>query len=115
MAYEKEVDDRVQGLIAQWSPERKTMFGGTGYLLGGNMICGVNRDLVILRVDTATAEELLKDERVTPFDMTGRPMKGWLQVHSAEVDDDTLNKFLGRCYEFVSGLPPKDPTKKRKM
>ncbi|MFN2119118.1 MAG: TfoX/Sxy family protein, partial [Anaerolineales bacterium] len=56
------------------------MFGGIGFLVNGNMACGVHRDSLIVRLGTAEYEAALKRPHVKVFDMTGRPMKGWITV-----------------------------------
>ena len=107
MAYDEAVDQRVQRLIADWNPERKKMFGGTCYLIAGNMLCGVNQDLVILRVDKDDTDELLRHPAVGAFGMTGRRMAGFLEVPSGAVDDEELSELLQHCHDYVRSLPPK--------
>lgn len=50
------------------------------YLLNGNMVCGVHKDFLILRLGEKTSENALKLPYVRPFDITGRAMKGWVMV-----------------------------------
>lgn len=38
MAYDEELDARVSDIVSGWGTERRKMFGGTGYLLSGNML-----------------------------------------------------------------------------
>jgi len=58
----------------------KKMFGGIGFLLQGNMACGVHGENLIVRVNPQEYEEILARPHVRPFDMTGKPMKGWIYV-----------------------------------
>lgn len=86
----------------------KKMFGGVGFLLSGNMLVGIWRDSLIARVGMETAEESINDEFVGPFDVTGRPMKGWLMVEPEGVDtDQQLRRWLDLALEFVRTLPAK--------
>jgi hypothetical protein len=44
---------------------------------------------------------------VRPFDMTGRPMRGWILVASDGLTDDDLERWIGRALSYVEKLPPK--------
>jgi TfoX/Sxy family transcriptional regulator of competence genes len=86
--------------------ERK-MFGGIGFLLDGNMCVGIHRDALIVRMDPAQAQAALGEPGVRVFDISGRPMKGWLQVDAQALGDGrTLGRWVRRGVEFASGLPP---------
>ena len=109
MAYSKEIDGRITRLVADWQGvDRKKMFCGTCHLLTGHMFCGVSGDRLILRVGQARAAELLNSALVAEFDITGRPMKGWVMV-SAEAfqTDKELLQLLDLARQFVLSLPPK--------
>jgi hypothetical protein len=88
----------------------KKMFGGVGFLINGKMFCGIHKDYLILRLsedDAITAFEELVNSR--PFDITGRPMKGWVMVAPPGIPDDDLEfiKWIARTREFAKTLPPK--------
>lgn len=109
MAYDETLAARVRDLLSG-SEElaEKKMFGGIAFLLSGNMCCGVNRDELIVRLDPDQTEEALEDPHVRLFDMTGRPMKGWLLVAPGGVSaDDDLRVWVGRGADFARSLPPK--------
>jgi hypothetical protein len=45
---------------------------------------------------------------VRPFDITGRPMKGWVMVErEGFASDNELEKWLNQAKEFASTFPPK--------
>ncbi|MEA2461952.1 MAG: hypothetical protein QOH90_2129 [Actinomycetota bacterium] len=44
---------------------------------------------------------------VRPFDLTGRPMRGWVVVAGEVLDDDVLDRWVAQARTFVAGLPPK--------
>lgn len=115
MAYNEETDVYLQSLISAWDTEQKKMFGGTCYLLNGNMLCGVNKSLFILRLDKDAGDEILQHPAAAHFDMTGRPMAGWLQIDPDKADEDTLKDWIGKAHAYVTAMPPKDKTKKKKM
>ena len=86
---------------------RREMFGGVGYLLNGNMCVGVFKDDLIVRFDPKISEVVMKNKGVKPFDITGRPMKGWLLVSPEGVKSNELNKWFGVALDFVKTLPKK--------
>ena len=108
MAYNLKLAERIRSELNGIPVVEKKMFGGVGFLLNGNLTCGVNKDNLIVRVDPEKHSALLKKTHVRPFDMTGRPMKGWLVV---EPDGVKTGKQLGAWVkegvEFASTLPAK--------
>lgn len=108
MAYNSKLAERVRTQLEGAPFVEKKMFGGIGFLINGNMACGVNKDDLIVRVDPAKHNALLKISHVRPFDMTGRPMKGWLVVEADGVrTDKQLSTWIKQGVEFASTLPPK--------
>jgi len=84
------------------------MFGGIAFLLNGNMCCGVRSDELIVRIDPEQTEEALRDPQVRVFDLTGRPMKGWVLVAAGGVAaDDDLRSWIERGVEYAGSLPAK--------
>ena len=88
--------------------EEKTLFGCACFLLGGNVLVGVWKDSLIVRVGPVGYEEALLEPHVREFDITGRPMKGWVVVGPEGVeDDDQLRVWIRRAVKFVGTLPAK--------
>lgn len=84
------------------------MFGGLGFLLNGNMCVGVWKEFLILRIGPDAYDEALDQEYVKEFDITGRPMKGWVMIEPPGLRRDSeLSEWIGRAIDFVSGLPTK--------
>ncbi len=109
MPYNPEVDERIQAVIGGWpNIDAKKMFGGVCHLLNGNMVCGVYKDYLILRMGVEAAEAALQQEHVRPFDITGRAMKGWIMVapegFATKAD---LKRWLDQARQFVNTLPAK--------
>jgi TfoX/Sxy family transcriptional regulator of competence genes len=88
MAYNLKLAERIRSELSGIPYVEKKMFGGVGFLLNGNMACGVNKDDLIVRVEPEKHSALLKKPHVRPFDMTGRPMKGWLVVDADGLKTD---------------------------
>lgn len=109
MAYDTTIERRIDALIADRDNlEKKKMFGGVCYLTGGNICFGIWRDELIVRTDPDTAGRLLTQEHVHPFDVTGRPMKGWLMVAAGDwTTDDDLERWLALGRDFARTLPEK--------
>jgi TfoX/Sxy family transcriptional regulator of competence genes len=109
MAYSETLAQRLrQRLARRKGVAEKKMFGGVGFLLNGNMCIGVWKDALIVRLPAEEAEEALKEPHVRAFNVSGRPMKGWLLVGPEGLaDDDRLSDWIGRAAKFVGKLPAK--------
>ena len=84
------------------------MFGGIGFLLNGNMLVGVWKDSLIVRLGPDLGDDALKEPHVKEFDITGRAMKGWVLVEPGGVEnDDQLNGWIQRAVKFVGKLAAK--------
>jgi TfoX/Sxy family transcriptional regulator of competence genes len=109
MVYDKGLAHRVEELIADSDGfEAKKMFGGVGYLLYGNMACGVLYEYLIVRVGKEVYDEAMGQPYTRPFDITGRTMKGWVMVTAEGYEDDAdLKDWVGKGVNFSLTLPPK--------
>jgi hypothetical protein len=110
MAYNEVLAARIrQVLIRRKNVEEKKMFGGLGFLLNGNLLVGVWKESLIVRLGPEESDEALKEPHVKEFDITGRPMKGWVLVEPEGVeDDDRLSAWIKRAVKFVGTLPAKE-------
>jgi hypothetical protein len=62
----------------------------------------------MVRVGADGEGEALADPHARPFDMTGRPMKGWILVERAGIETEAeLNAWVRQGVEFARGLPAK--------
>ena len=109
MAYDETLAQRVRSALpAAPGLTEKKMFGGVGFLIHGNMACGVNGDSLIVRLSPAATDAALGQPSVHVFDMTGRPMKGWIVVEPAGVQsEDSLKRWIAQGVAFAQSLPPK--------
>jgi TfoX/Sxy family transcriptional regulator of competence genes len=107
MPYSTELDSKITNLVADWGTRRKMMFGGTCHLINGNMMCGVYNNYLILRLGERQAREALKRPHVKPFDITGKPMKGWVMIAEAGFAGSALESWLEKAREFAKSLPSK--------
>jgi TfoX/Sxy family transcriptional regulator of competence genes len=108
MAYDLKLAERIRSELDGVPFEEKKMFGGVGFLLNGNMACGVSKDNMIVRFEPEKHNTLLKKPHAKPFDLTGKPMKGWLLVEADGVKTDKqLSTWVKEGVDFASTLPPK--------
>jgi TfoX/Sxy family transcriptional regulator of competence genes len=109
MAFDTTLAERIrQRLARRKNIEEKKMFGGIGFLLAGNMLVGVWKNSLIVRLGPEEGEEALKEPHVKEFDITGRPMKGWVLVEPEGVEDDEqLSGWIECATKFVQKLPAK--------
>jgi len=110
MPYDQTLAKRIRkALDRQPSVSEKEMFGGIGFLIRGNMACGVHAGDMIVRVGPAAHEAALREAHARPFDLSGgRPAKGWLLVDAAGVKTPAdLKKWVERGAAFARSLPAK--------
>jgi len=100
---------RVRDLADPRSPLlEKKMFGGMGYFLNGNLMVAVWGEALIVRLGIEPAKEALTRPNVRVFDVTGRPMKGWIVVDPAGLRHDRdVKRWLEKALQFVATLPAK--------
>ncbi|MEZ5155266.1 MAG: TfoX/Sxy family protein [Solirubrobacterales bacterium] len=110
MAYDEELAFRVRAMLdGEDGLAEQAMFGGLAFMLGGNMAVVVSgRGGLMARVGREQADQLEGEPGVTPFEMRGRPMRGWLRVDAGAVTEDgELRPWVDRCAAFARSLPPK--------
>jgi TfoX/Sxy family transcriptional regulator of competence genes len=109
VAYDEGLADRVRDhLAAAPGLSEKRMFGGLAFLLDGNMTVGVHGDELIVRLSPEANEAALERPGARPFDITRRPMKGWVFVDPTALEsDEALGDWIDEAVDFVRSLPPK--------
>ena len=109
MAYNENLAQKVQELMNDLPGfNAKKMFGGVGFMLQGNMACGVNKDDLVVRVGPQRYDEAMSKPFTRLFDITGRPMKGWVMVDpKGFASDDDLKYWVQLGVDFALSLPPK--------
>ena len=88
--------------------QQKRMFGGIGWLLNSNMCVAVYKDWLIARVGVDAEKKARSDPHTKAFDITGKPMRGWIMVAPEGIDKDSdLEKYVTLAENFVKALPRK--------
>jgi len=109
MPYDLNLAKRIRDHLASFPDlEEKKMFGGVAFLIRGNMACGVHGDGMIVRVGAENYQAALQQSFTRPFDMTGRPMAGWIVVDPEGCEQDRdLQEWVKRGIDFARSLPAK--------
>jgi len=109
MAFDEALANRVRKLVAaEPGLDEKKMFGGVGFLVRGNMSVGIHGSDLIVRVGPLGADAALKQPGARVFDVTGRPMKGWLMVSKGALGDNrVLAAWVKQGLSFARSLPAK--------
>ena len=109
MPYDELLSIRIRAVLGPLpNLEEKKMFGGIGFLVNGNMACGVHKDDLIVRVGPANYYESLSSPYTRPFDMTGRPMVGWVMVApEGYTSESDLKAWVDQGLAFAQSLSAK--------
>ena len=109
MAFDQGLAQRIREHLAPTGRvAEKQMFGGLAFLVDGNMCVGVIGEELIARVGLDATDKALQQPGSRLFDFSGRPMKGWITVDPAALDDDdALAAWVDDALRFVHTLPPK--------
>lgn len=108
MPHDPHLAERMRAaLAARAGIQEKKMFGGYCWMLGGNMLCGVEVGRYMFRVGREQEAEALKGPGAAPMDITGRPMRGFVWVRAEHADGDALVGWIDLATAYVRSLPPK--------
>jgi hypothetical protein len=110
VAFDEDLAGRVRELISGTRGlTEQRMFGGLAFLVNGHMAVTVSRQGgLMLHVDPREGEALLRRAHVSPFEMRGRELAGWVRV---DVDGlrtrRQLQAWVTRGVAYARTLPPK--------
>ena len=109
MPYNEDLARRVRAeLGSKVELQEKKMFGGVGFLIGGNLACGVTGNNLIVRVGAENHSVALAKAHTRPFAMGGRPMTGWIEVEPDGCrSEEALKLWIKSGVAFARSLPPK--------
>ena len=104
-----ELADRIRALIGHKPGiTEKKMFGGFGFMLNGNMVCGAMKSgALLMRVGPHRHEEAKARPGAQPMVQGGREMAGFIEVTDDIEDDDQLKDWIDYAWSFVETLPAK--------
>jgi TfoX/Sxy family transcriptional regulator of competence genes len=92
------------------------MFGNLGAYVNGNMFAGTfGHAIGVKLLDQSSHDMLAAVDGVGPFGPSERPMKGYLSLPDAWIDDSAESaRWLEEALHQVSALPPKATGQRRR-
>lgn len=109
---------RVRAILAQPGLTEQRMFGGTCFMLNGNMVAGASPRGLLLRVSKDADRTALARRGATPMEQGGRTMTGFVNVEPVTIaTDEGLKAWLETALAYVQTLPAKtraEPKPRRK-
>jgi TfoX/Sxy family transcriptional regulator of competence genes len=110
VAYDEELAHRIREVI-EGEPDltEKKMFGGLGFLIGGNMaVAASGQGGLLVRVDPAESDRLVSTTEARPMEMRGRPVQGWLRVDPEDLRTKRqLVRWVQLGTKYARSLPVK--------
>jgi hypothetical protein len=109
MAYDTAIADDIRARIGNHPGlSEREMFGGIAFMINGNMAVGVSGGELMVRVGKDSHDEAITLPGARTFDMSARPMRGWVAV-AAEgfTTDDDFEGWVDRGVAFAETLPKK--------
>lgn len=109
MPYDPTLAARLRKILGRRANiTEKKLFGGIGFLLSGNLLVCVWKEWLIVRLGSEQGDAALREPFVKVFDVTGRPMRGWVMVDPGGLEgDDDLHRWCNAAMKFVRTLPAK--------
>ncbi|ADX72287.1 hypothetical protein Asphe3_11050 [Pseudarthrobacter phenanthrenivorans Sphe3] len=96
----------------------KPMFGNLGAFVNGNMFAGLFGPTIGVKLSPEDRAELEGAERTLPFGPAERSMGGYTGLpemwnEEGDGDDARAKAWIRKAFEYVAGLPPKEPKRAR--
>jgi TfoX/Sxy family transcriptional regulator of competence genes len=110
VAYDEDLANRIREIVGREDGlTEKRMFGGLAFLVNGNMsVSASGQGGLMLRVEPAETDALLRKPHARPLVMRGREMQGWLRVDADGVRTKRqLEPWIARGVAYARSLPPK--------
>ncbi len=108
MAYSEKLADRIRERLAGLSNiEEKEMMGGLTFMLNGKMCVGIIKDELMCRIDPDIYQAALEKKGCRAMDFTGRPMKGWVIISAAGMNNkNDFDSWLALALDFNKKAKP---------
>lgn len=99
---------RLRSALEGQPVTEQKMFGGTCFMLSGNMLVGTSKRGLLVRVGKEAHAAAIALPHAEAMEMGGRPMEGYVFVAPAGTSTaKDLGAWLKRARAFVETLPPK--------
>jgi len=104
---DSELVGRMRAILAGPKVREQKMFGGTCFMLNGNMVAGTLRGELLVRVGKEANDDALNRPHTKPMEMS-RPAPGYVMVAAEGTKRDRdLRAWIDMALAFVTTLPPK--------
>ena len=112
MAYDERLAEWIrESLAGEKKLTEKKMFGGLGFMVGGNMaIAASGQGGALVRCDPEETDALVAKTPARLFEMRGREMAGWLRV---DTEDVRTKRQLAKWVEIGTAYARSLPAKKK--
>lgn len=110
MAVDEELAHRIRELVqGEHGVSEKRMFGGLGFLINGNLaVSASGQGGLMVRVDPAETQSLVRDRHARRMVMRGREMDGWLRVDAEALEaEEAFRRWVSLGVGYARSLPPK--------
>jgi TfoX/Sxy family transcriptional regulator of competence genes len=109
MGYDETLAGRIAAILGKKNGlQAKKMFGGIGYLLNGNMVCGVIKNDLIVRIGSEKTPWALAQPYKRPFDFSGKLSRNWVVIAPPGcASEEDLADWVERGLQYASTLPSK--------
>lgn len=110
MSYNRTLEDLIDHhFIDREDIIKKKQMGGVGWLVEGNMCCGIYEDLLVVRADPTVADALIKKPEIHLFGQREGEEDSIISVtEKIYSHPKALQKFLVHSLNYTSTLPPKN-------
>ncbi|MEP1932865.1 MAG: TfoX/Sxy family protein [Roseibium sp.] len=106
--------ERIRALIPDKDVVQKRMFGGTCFMVNGNMLVCASKRNLMARVGKDQEPEALTKPFASQCRPTGRPMPGFIRIEPEGYEsDEELGSWVEMARTYVCALPPKQPKIKK--
>lgn len=107
--------ERLRAALGQRAFTEQKMFGGTCFMINGNMLIGTSKRGLLVRVGKDAHAAAAARPHASTMEMGGRSMEGYVHVApEGTASEAELGDWLDLALAFVETLPPKvKPARKR--
>ena len=106
---------QLRAALGQRAFTEQKMFGGTCFMINGNMLIGTSKRGLLVRVGKDAHAAAAARPHASTMEMGGRSMEGYVHVApEGTASEAELGDWLDLALAFVETLPPKvKPARKR--
>jgi hypothetical protein len=109
MVYDQALAEDIRAYLAgEETVTEREMFGGIAFMIQGNMAVGVTGEDLMVRVGKERHDAAMARPGTRVFDLSGRPMAGWILVAAEEVASPSdLHAWIDWGAAYARSLPAK--------